>query len=63
MTKQEILDYFKEINYMYNNPNMYDSLSHMIDELLEEEHQKGYTEGWQECLDINVFTVDGERPY
>lgn len=35
MTKQEILDYFKDINAMYNNPNMLDSLSNMIDELLK----------------------------
>lgn len=35
MIKQEILDYFKDINAMYNNPNMFDSLSNMIDELLK----------------------------
>ena len=35
MTKQEILDYFKDINALYNNPNMLDSLSNMIDELLK----------------------------
>ena len=35
MTKQEILDYFKDINHMYNDPNPYNDLSYMIDKLLE----------------------------
>lgn len=35
MTKQEILDYFKDINFMYNNASMHDTLSSMLDELLE----------------------------
>ena len=37
MTKQEILDYFSSmgINEAFNNPNMYDSLSCMLDELQE----------------------------
>ena len=33
MKKKEILDYFKDINYMYNNPNRYDDLKRMINEL------------------------------
>jgi len=37
LTKKEILDYFKDINAMYNNPNMLDSLSHMLDEYVPEE--------------------------
>ena len=36
MTKQDILDYFKDINQAYNNCNMYDSLSSMLDKLLEQ---------------------------
>lgn len=36
MTKQKILDAFKDINAAYNNPNMYDSLSDMLDELIEQ---------------------------
>ena len=36
MTKKEILEYFKDINAMYNNPNMFDSLSHMLDEYTPE---------------------------
>ena len=37
MTKEEILDYFKDINGAYNNCNMHDDLSHMLDELLKEQ--------------------------
>lgn len=36
MTKQEILDYFKDINFMYNNASMHDTLSSMLDKLLED---------------------------
>ena len=35
MTKQDILDYFSDINYAYNNCNKHDDLSRMLDELLE----------------------------
>lgn len=35
MTKQKILDYFNEINLMYNNGAMHDLLSRTLDELLE----------------------------
>ena len=34
-TKQELLNHFSDINEMYNNPFMYQTLSNMIDELLE----------------------------
>jgi len=33
MTKEEILDYFKDINLMYNNAFMYDTLKRMLGEL------------------------------
>ena len=36
-TKQELLNYFSDINEMYNNPFMYQTLSNMIDELLEQQ--------------------------
>lgn len=36
MTKQEILDYFKDINFAYNNASMHDTLSSMLDKLLED---------------------------
>jgi hypothetical protein len=38
MTKQEILDYLNDINERYNNCMMYDTLSHMLDELVESVH-------------------------
>lgn len=33
MTKEQILEYFKDINLMYNESTRYDDLSRMIDEL------------------------------
>lgn len=37
MTKQEILDRFRDINEVYNDSSRYDSLSRMLDELLKEQ--------------------------
>ena len=37
MTKQEILDRFRDINEAYNDSSRYDSLSRMLDELLKEQ--------------------------
>ena len=37
MTKRDILEYFADLNYVYNNPNKLDALSYMIDKLLEEQ--------------------------
>lgn len=34
MTKQEILDYFKDINYAYNDCGRLESLSYMLDKLM-----------------------------
>ena len=36
MTKDKILLVFKDINQMYNNAMMYDGLSRMLDELVED---------------------------
>lgn len=47
MTKQEILDEFNDINYVYNNASMHETLSWMLDELLKEQ-------GW------NVLTEDAD---
>jgi len=33
MTKNEILEYFKDINHAYNDCTRYDTLKHMLDEL------------------------------
>lgn len=35
MTKQDILEYFKDINHAYNDCTRYDTLKHMLDELQE----------------------------
>ena len=36
MIKQEILDYFKDINYAYNDCGRLESLSYMLDKLIED---------------------------
>ena len=36
ITKQEILDYYVLIDYAYNDSGRFESLSRMLDELLEE---------------------------
>lgn len=40
MTKQDILDYFNDINQVYNDSTRLDSLSNMIDEMLETAREK-----------------------
>lgn len=40
MTKQDILDRFRDINEAYNDSSRYDSLSRMLDELLKEQEPK-----------------------
>lgn len=35
MTKQEILEYFKDINHAYNESTRLDDLYHMLDELMQ----------------------------
>lgn len=37
MTKQDILEYFKDINEVYNNPNKHDDLSKMLDTIAQQE--------------------------
>ena len=51
MTKEEILNYFKDINQMYNNATMLDSLSHMLDEYTPEEKPKLINEMVAEAID------------
>ena len=49
MTKREVLNYFSDVNDVYNDCTRFDSLSNMIDELLEEQRTvkpkriKGYS--------------------
>lgn len=45
-TKQELLNHFSDINTMYNNPFMYQTLSNMIDELLEQVKKETYIQGY-----------------
>ena len=40
MTKHDILEVFKDIDFMYNDSTRLDTLSHMIDELQEEWEEK-----------------------
>jgi len=40
MTKQDILDYFNDINQVYNDSTRLDTLSNMIDEMLEAAREK-----------------------
>lgn len=42
MTKEDILKYFKDINFAYNDCTKYDSLSNMLDELEKEQKAKIY---------------------
>lgn len=35
MTKKEILEYFKDINHVYNESTRYDELNRMLDELTQ----------------------------
>lgn len=54
MTKQQILQYFCDINMVYNNSNQYDALARMIDELLEAQETEPELEGggstwWYVC--------------
>lgn len=44
MTKHDILEVFKDIDFMYNDSTRLDTLSHMIDELQEEWEEK--KRGW-----------------
>lgn len=37
MTKQEILNYFSDINFVYNDSSKHDTLARMLDELLKEQ--------------------------
>ena len=53
MTKQDILDYFKDINEAYNDCSKYDSLSRMLDELLEKEDAK------HACKECQEWECDG----
>lgn len=44
MTKQEILDNFNDINFVYNDSSRFDTLSWMLDKLLIEHEWNALTE-------------------
>lgn len=39
MTKQEILDKFNDIDFVYNDSSKHETLSRMLDELLKEQDE------------------------
>lgn len=57
MTKQEILDKFSDIDFVYNDSSKHETLSRMLDELLksqeavrpEREHSGSGTTWWNVC--------------
>ena len=50
MTKERILLVFKDINQMYNNARMYDGLSKMLDELVEDSKKSVEPEKRGDCV-------------
>ena len=50
MTKEKILSVFEDINLMYNNPNMYDVLSKMLDKLVEDSKKSVEYETDEDCI-------------
>ena len=61
MSKQDILDYFSDINYAYNDSTRLDTLSRMLDELVEQTA----AERWVRCEDempkeMNVVVTYGK---
>lgn len=54
MSKERILLVFQEINQMYNNPNMYDGLSRMLDELIESSRNEAW-ECARKLFDSNFY--------
>ena len=68
VTKEEILDYFKDINGAYNNCNMHDDLSRMLDELLKEQpktkpmiHNSSADVWYYVCDDCNYPISPGDN--
>ena len=51
MTKHDILEVFKDIDFMYNDSTRLDTLSRMIDELQEE--WEGEKRGWLQTIADN----------
>ena len=58
MTKQIILDYFKNIDAMYNDSSMLDTLSRMLDELLKEQPQIARC---KDCKHFDRYNVECKK--
>lgn len=54
MTKQEILDEFKDIDFVYNNSSKHETLSSMLDELLKEQ-EIGHWVALENCSNAGVY--------
>ncbi len=67
MNKAEILDYFKGINFAYNNCGMHDVLSNMLDEMEQEIRNKAIDEfahELKETLNRDIpLNYESTRPY
>ena len=63
MTKQDILDYFNDINQVYNDSTRLDTLSNMIDEMALEKENK-YDMAIEALNDIKekVWEIDIPSP-
>ena len=57
MTKEQILEYFKDINLMYNESTRYDDLSRMIDELEPKTGHWIKKDGYNECSECGSHIV------
>lgn len=53
MTKQEILDYFGDINEAYNDSSRFDCLAKMLDELMDEHGIND--KALQELVDLEIM--------
>ena len=58
MTKEDILHYFQDINFRYNDCMMYDNLSHMLDELISECQQADNADNKERLKDIRGWLIE-----
>lgn len=54
MSKVEILEYFNDINYAYNNSSKKDTLSNMLDEMEQEIRNKTIDEFAEKIKEVGV---------
>lgn len=65
MTKQEILEYYKDIDYYYNDCSRYNSLNMMLDELIEDTRKRSGInvqvtfdkDEMQRCIEIQAENI------